>query len=75
MFKGREVTPSVSDTPPFEDSQPIPSTWSDNDLQLAVKGSPIPTTALAGLVSTGQDLAGFPTSIQYELLSTVQAAM
>lgn len=65
MFKGREETPVVRDVSPFEDSQPIPSTRSDDVLQLAEKGSPILTTALGGLVSTGQEeLTGFPTSIQ-----------
>lgn len=68
MVKGREVTPDVSGTPPFEDSQPIPATLSEDELQLAVKGSPILTTALWGLVSTGQKVpTTFPTSVQCEL--------
>lgn len=65
MLKGREETPGVSDVSPFEDSQPIPSTWSDDVIQLAEKGSPILTTALGGLVSTGQEeLTAVPTNIQ-----------
>lgn len=65
MFKVREVTPSVSGTPSTLDSQPIPATWSDNEVQLADKGSPNLTTGDGGFISAEQDeLTGFPTSTQ-----------
>lgn len=54
MVSNRNGTPSLSGTPPDLDSQPIPSTLSDNRLQLAEKGSPYLTMALEWFVWTGQ---------------------
>lgn len=46
----RNETPGVSGMPPFEDSQPIPSIWLNDELQLAEKEPLYLTTALEGLV-------------------------
>ena len=63
MFKGRNVTPAVFPTPPFVDSQPIPSVWLDNEVQLAEKGPSNLTAALTGLILMGQEeLTWFPKS-------------
>lgn len=55
IISERNETLGVSGTPPMEDSQPIPSIWLDDELQLAEKESLYLTTALEGLVSSGQE--------------------
>lgn len=51
----RNETLGVNEMPSMEDSQPIPSIWLDDELQLAEKGSLYLTTALEGLVLSGQE--------------------
>lgn len=74
MFKAREVTPIVRGFPSCEDSQPIPWIRSVKAVQLADRGAPNLTTALGGLISTGQgEPSCFPANPEYELTSTDQA--
>ena len=63
ICRTREETPSVRGTPPYGDSQPIPSVWFDDELQLTEMESPYLTTTLGGITSIGQEaLTGFPIS-------------
>lgn len=74
MFNRREVTPAVSATPSYGDSQPIPSTCLERDVQLTNKGSPNLTTTSGGVISSAQEeLTPVPVSIKYVLKSAVQA--
>lgn len=63
----RNETLGVNGMPSREDSQPIPSTWLDDELQLAEKESLYLTTALEGLTSSGQEDA--PTKVKARIIA------
>lgn len=72
-FNWRELTPGVNDTPPYVDSQPIPCTCLEKELQLAIKGSSNLTTASGGVISTQGEVPPVPVSTEYVLKSAVHA--